>query len=606
MQKFYSPIAPILIFCFINLFLWPSQIFAQQEEEEEYWTLVPGVLGDQLIPLDSSIVFVSQDYGLINENQVMRNTINLYHFNMAGELTNTYSFNIFKTEWLENVEVLRSLGRHKVHRLSNGNFLMGGHGEVVSKDQKTLTAKIHPNYLNHKPFLEKQYDKGIHKEKETPTHPLILTFNPTLDSLLRIDTLPPVPSFGAVTLIHEVAPDTLIIGFHKTNESRQQIMETDSLFNIRWSTEFGQQGGWIADIYDFQVTSEGDYLVSMNYYDPWSPSNALGVYKDKNILFKFDKVNGELLWQEQIWIGKGFNKIASMAPWQNDKVVIALDDCCKPNSHNSDVYFHEHTGMHLQIRDSDGDIHEEINLAGFLTAFIKIFPGPSAYGDDLEDPDNKAPWFIPYRIIRNPDNSYLVTGIQYSSNPRGFGRGFLVKLDDELQPLWARIFEIDKKNYIYGGDENWLFNVVTTGDKIFLGGSFTTAGFWSTPSPYYPPNYPWNSIFRMDLFIPLDEHGCYEPGCHLTDNVPYYELEQAITLSPNPARDRVTIRVDHNALSHKKKVLYISDMQGNAMLTQEFTDNHIDVSLSGYSPGTYLVYIMSEGQVFRGEKLLVK
>ncbi|MFW5663589.1 MAG: T9SS type A sorting domain-containing protein, partial [bacterium] len=93
---------------------------------------------------------------------------------------------------------------------------------------------------------------------------------------------------------------------------------------------------------------------------------------------------------------------------------------------------------------------------------------------------------------------------------------------------------------------------------------------------------------------------------HLTDNVPYYELQQAITLTPNPARDWVHIQVDHPALSHKKKVLYISDMQGNAMLTQEFTNNLVEVSLAGYAPGVYMVYIMSEGQVFRGEKLLVK
>ncbi|MFW6226951.1 MAG: T9SS type A sorting domain-containing protein [Bacteroidota bacterium] len=434
-------------------------------------------------------------------------------------------------------------------------------------------------------------------------HPLILTFNPTLDSLLHIDTLAPVPYYGAVTLIHEVAPDTLIIGFHKTNESRQQIMETDSLFNIRWSTEFGQQDAWVANIYDFQVTSEGDYLVSMYYYDQWTP-NPLGLRK--NILFKFDKVTGELLWQKEIWSGKGHNLIASMAPWQDDKVVIALDDCCEKTNPFFEIIFHEHTGMHLQIRDNDGNIHEEINLAGFLTAFVKVFPGPNAYGGDLEDPDNTAPWFIPYRIIRNPDNSYLISGMQYSSSIPGFGRGFLVKLNEELQPLWARIFEIDKKNYIYGGDANYLFNIVNTGDKIFLGGSFTTAGFRSIPSPLYPPNYPWDNIFRMGLFIPLDEHGCYEPGCHLTDNVPYYELQQAITLTPNPARDWVHIQVDHPALSHKKKVLYISDMQGNAMLTQEFTNNLVEVSLAGYAPGVYMVYIMSEGQVFRGEKLLVK
>ncbi len=601
MKKYYSIIASFV--CIITLLILPHQTYAQ-EEDQEYWTLVPGVYGDQLILLDSTLVLVSQDWGLTNDSVLMRNTIHLHHFNMNGELTKTHTFNIAETEWLERVEVLRVWGRHQVHWLRNGNFLMGGHGKVVHNEIKSHTGEVSRKFLENMNFLEENYEDSTQKEDNPHMlNPLILTFNPTLDSLLHIDTLAREPYYGPVTLIHEVSPDTLIIGIHKTNASRQQIMETDSMFNVRWTTEFGQQDYWTADIHDFQVTSEGDYLVSMNYAYNWTP-NPLG--RRKTMLFKFDKNTGEMLWEKEIWSGRGHNLTASMAPREDDKVVIALDDCCKKTNPFFEIIFHEHTGMHLQIRDNDGNIHDEINLSGFLSAFVKVFPGPNAYGTDLEDPDNTAPWFIPYRIIRNADHSYLITGMQYSSPIPFFGRGFLVKLDEDLQPLWARIFEIDKKNYIYGSTENYLFNIVYTEDKIFLGGSFTTAGFRSIPSPLYPPNYPWDNIFRKGLFIPLDEHGCYEPGCHLTDNVPYYELQQAITLSPNPARDRVTIRVDHNALSHKKKVVYISDMQGNAMLTQEFTDNHIDVSLSGYSPGTYLVYIMSEGQVFRGEKLLVR
>jgi len=282
-----------------------------------------------------------------------------------------------------------------------------------------------------------------------------------------------------------------------------------------------------------------------------------------------------------------------------------LDDCCKKS--NNQINFHEHTGMHLQIRDYHGHILEEKNLADFLSAYVKAFTGPDAFGDDLEDPENVAPWFIPHRIIRNPDQTYLITGIQYSCRFRPFGRGFLLKLDEELQPLWARIFEIDKKNYIYGVNSCFLFNVVATEDQIFLGGNFTTAGFWSTPSPLYPPNYPWNlTFFRKDVIIPLDEHGCYEPGCHLIDNVPYYELEQFITLTPNPANDRVLINLGHGAMAHKHKVLFISDLQGRKKISQSFSDPEITVSLNGFQPGIYLVYIMAEGQVFKAEKLVVR
>ncbi len=584
---------------------------AQQQEQEEYWSLVPGITRNHLVMFDSTVVLISADWGSTpNGEYIQQNTIHLHHFDLQGNLQQTYSSNISHIDGLYRPEVFRSLSRHKIHQLSNGNFLMGGHGIAVEPEEKVSIANLPAKISGEKNYLKYTSDDDSLKGTDSIVNPLIITFNPTLDSLLRIDTLPAVPGFGNVTLIHEVAPDTLIISYHKSYASNQVILETDSLFNVRWMSEdFGREIYWEADIHDFLVTPEGDYLVSMSYRYSWTP-NPLGY--NKNILFKFDRANGELLWEKEIWTGgtmfatKGQNTSAAMASWQDDKFVIALDDCCKYTDPFHEIIFHEHTGMHLQVLDSDGLVHQEISLRDFLWAFVKVFPGPNAFGNDMEDPDNAAPWFVPYKIIRNPDDSYLVTGMQYSSHRMLFGRGFLLKVDKDLQPVWARIYEIDKKNYEYGANYAFLYTIVNSGNQIFLGGSFVTAGFWSTDSPFYPPNYPWDPFFRKDLFIPLDEHGCYEPGCHLTDNVPYYELQQAITLSPNPARDRVSIRVDHHVLAHKKKVLYISDMQGNAMITQEFTDNHIDVSLSGYSPGTYLVYIMSEGQVFRGEKLVIK
>ncbi|MFW5726041.1 MAG: T9SS type A sorting domain-containing protein, partial [Bacteroidota bacterium] len=570
---------------------------AQQQEHEEYWSLVPGMRGDHLVMLDSTVVLVSADWDKDTVNYYFfRSIIHLHHFDMEGTFINSHTFNINDTEWLLMPEFMGSLSRHKVHRLQNGNFLIGGHGRVVSPDDKTYPGNRLTQDAAQKWTLPLAYDHGTLKDTYPMVHPLIATFNPTLDSLLRIDTLAAVPGFGNVTLIHEVAPDTLIISYHKSYPSNQVILETDSLFNVRWMSEdFGHEDYWIADIHDFLVTPEGDYLVSMQYFYEYT-ANSLGY--NKNILFKFDKATGELLWEEEIWTDKGQNTSAAMAPWQDDKFVIALDDCCKHTNPFHEIIFHNYTGMHLQVRDYDGMIHQEISLRDFLWTFVKVFPGPSAYGGDLEDPDDAAPWFVPYQIIRNPDGTYLVTGIQYTSHWMIFGRGFLLKLGTDLQPLWARIYEIDKKNYEYGVNYAFIFNVVNTGSQIFLGGSFVTAGFWSTDSPFYPPNYQWDFYFRKDLLIALDEYGCYEPGCHLTDNVPYYELEQAITLVPNPARERVHIRIDHPALAHKEKVLFISNMQGQGMLTQRFSGSSIEVSLVGYTPGTYLVYIMSEGQVF--------
>jgi hypothetical protein len=594
---------------FLSLLLLPQLLQAQFDEGfHEYWKLVPGIKGDPIILLDTSMVFVSREYGYVNENMIMRNTINLHHFDMNGTWLETRSFNISDTEWISRSEVLRSPSKHQVHQLSNGKFLMGGHGSVIYEDNyKTDNEKFYHQKNTDSSGIIKEFEYKPESCKDDTLHPLvhpmIFTFNARLDSLLRIDTLQAVPAFGAVTLIHEVAPDTLIIGFHKSSPSNQQIMETDSLFNVRWSTEFGYQYAWTADIYDFQITSDKNYLVSMVYQIHTSGPNPYG--KWKNILFKFDSITGELFWQDEIWKNKGMNSSATMAPWQEDKIVIALDDCCVNLSYFNDIIFHEHTGMHLQIRDHEGNILEEKNLADFLWAYVYTYDEVDEYGVPFEDSENAHPWFIPYRIIRNPDQTYLVTGMQYST-PIVYGRGFLLKLDQNLDPLWARIFEIDKRNYFYGVNYNFLFDIVSTDENIFIGGSYVTAERHNMVSPYYPQNYPWDPFFRMDLFIPLDEHGCYEPGCHLSDNVPEWEWESFISMYPNPASDRLHISIERPAIEHLYKTLFISDMQGRGILTQSFTGNSLNVSLENFSPGVYLVYIMTGQNVLRAGKVVVR
>ena len=589
--------------------LLPQFLLAQFEEEfDEYWTLVPGIFAANFLVTGTSTVLISQEYGFVNETMIMRNTINLHHFDINGNFTKTNSFNISETDWIGMAEVLRSLGRHNSFKLANGHILAGGHGSVIHTDDEKYDKKKYYQQMHTEsyPFI-KEFESEIEAEKNDDPppmiNPMIFTFNPQLDSLLRIDTLEAVPYFGAVTLIHEVAPDTLIIGFKKGHPSNHQIMETDSLFKIRWSTGFGEHYAWIANIYDFHIASDGNYLISMLYQAQTGSPHPY--QKWKNILFKFDSTTGELLWQDEIWKNKGMNSRAAMAPWQDDKIVIALDDCCENLSYFNEIIFHEHTGMHLQIRDHDGNILEEKNLTDFLNAYVYTFEGPSAIGHNLEDPENAYPWFIPYRIIRNPDQTYLITGQQYSDNKRTFGRGFLLKLDQYLYPLWARIFEIDKKNYIYANNRVWLFDILKVESAIFLGGSLVCLDFSGVTSPYYPPNYLWDPLFRMDLFIPLDEHGCYEPGCHLSDNVPEWEWESFISLYPNPASDRLHISIQRPAIEHLHKTLFISDIQGRGMLTQSFTGNSLNVSLENFSPGVYLVYIMTGQNVLRAGKVVV-
>lgn len=586
------------------LFICILSASLKAQQKQEYYSLVPGILGDHLVVFDSLVVLVSGDWDKDTINYFFfQSKIHFHHFDLEGTLIKTHSFNINNTEWLLRPEFLRSLSRHKVHRLRNGNFLIGGHGRVVDPDENLSGANLSPIELQKNWTMSYPYTDGNPKDIYPMVNPLILTFNSTLDSLLRIDTLEAVPAFANVNLIYEVAPDTIIISYHKSEPSNQVLLETDSLFNVRWiSEDFGRQVYWEANIHDFLVSPDGDYMISMQYYYQWTPNN-LGY--NKNIMFKFDRKNGELLWEKQLWAGKGQNTFAVMAPWKDDKFVIALDDCCKYTNPFHEIIFHEHTGMHLQVRDSDGMIHQEISLRDFLWTFVKVFPGPDVYGDDLEDPDNIAPWFIPLNITSTADGSFLITGVQYSCSHRYFGRGFLLKLDHDLLPQWARIFEIDKKNYVYGTNYAFLYNAVEAFDRIYMGGSFVTVGYSGINSPNYPPNYSWDFHFRKDLFFALDNYGCYEPGCHLSDNIPHFELAKSIHLYPNPAVNQCRLHISNPEMAQKDKVLFISDLHGRGVLTQRFSGDEWLIDTSGYPSGIYLVYIMMDGNVLKAEKLMI-
>jgi hypothetical protein len=598
---------------FLLLILFFATNLCANSQDDEYWTLAPGSLGQYLIQIDSTtMVLITNEWTFVEEEGYYRNNSLYFHyFNIEGEFINSWLLNFHEIDSLKKTEPLRAAnriaGRSAITKLANGKYLIGGHGEVdtTKKLYQYSSNNYHEKhssrfenlgFFNY--TLNSEYN-DLDKDDSPPiANPMIFTFNSALDSLLKVDTLEAVPYYGSVVLIREIAPDTLIIGYHKSNESRHEIMEADSLFNVRWKTEFGQIEAWVADIYDFAVTSDGDYLVSMYYYYQWSSKTYL-----RNRLFKFCKNTGELLWQKIIRNGNNISFNFTLTSLDDDKYLLAYDDCCLgPSGTNLDEYvFHENTGLHLRIIDSDGNTIEQKSLVDFLSAHLYTHGSPGAICYD--DPNEAAPWYIPLQTIKNPDNTFLISGILRSTASTCYFRGFLLKLDENLEPLWVRVFEIDKKNYI-GDCYNTLRlnNILNTGNNIFLGGTFES--ICSNP-PYYEPFY-YDVFFWSGIVIPLDNYGCYETGCHLHDNIAEWEYDSLITFFPNPTTDMLNIKIDRPTIENNMKTLFISDLSGRGMLTKHFEGNELQVSVKNLTPGIYLAYIFSQGHVLKAEKIVVR
>jgi hypothetical protein len=609
-----------------------------QSQENEYWMLKPGFSGRHLIRIDSTkVALIANEFVFIPEAGVISaRQLNIHYFDNRGQYLSSTHINFSEIDnAIANESIISvypfssfSIGslHHSIFRLSDGRFLVGGHG--LYKHHNELSKITNTNLKNNIIFKTENLSDEIDKNNEDNypiINPIIFTISEDFDKLIKIDTLEGVPDFGLVTLIHEITPDTIILGYHKTNESRHELLETDSLFNVRWKTEFGQIDASVADIYDFAITSDGDYLISLLYTNFWVP-HFLG-YR-YNILYKFSKT-GELLWQKNI--RKNNNTISfttNIISLEDDKFLLVYDNCCvkPPNFYDlNQIILTEETGIYLRVINNDGVTLSEKSLVDFLSAYVTTYTGYQPYGTTVENPNEAYPWFYPLQTIKNPDNTFLVTGVHYPTG-RGlnWARGFLLKIDQDLNPVWIRIFDIDNKNYRYGANRVALNSIVTVEDyqdnsllsasnakRIFLGGTFLSVDFGNAHSPYYnPPNYSNPSQYRMSLFIPLDEHGCHEPGCHLVideddNSITVIEAITKTTFYPNPAKDILHIKIDIPQLEEKTKVIFIQDISGTGMIYDRFSKNEHTLSIKNLPSGIYTAFIMCEGYILKTEKIVV-
>jgi hypothetical protein len=69
-----------------------------------------------------------------------------------------------------------------------------------------------------------------------------------------------------------------------------------------------------------------------------------------------------------------------------------------------------------------------------------------------------------------------------------------------------------------------------------------------------------------------------------------------LVFAPNPAKDNVTITLEGN---DKQAVLTLYDLMGKVVLTKKMDSNSSNLDISALSPSTYLLEVVSNGQVFR-------
>jgi hypothetical protein len=77
-----------------------------------------------------------------------------------------------------------------------------------------------------------------------------------------------------------------------------------------------------------------------------------------------------------------------------------------------------------------------------------------------------------------------------------------------------------------------------------------------------------------------------------------------ITLSPNPVYDNLTLSI--NNVVREKIFIILYDINGNLLLKIDATGNETNFSLTDYTPGTYLLKVMSNNQIIKVFQIVKK
>jgi hypothetical protein len=110
--------------------------------------------------------------------------------------------------------------------------------------------------------------------------------------------------------------------------------------------------------------------------------------------------------------------------------------------------------------------------------------------------------------------------------------------------------------------------------------------------------------YELDSLIYFNSNydSCYYG---FVDSVEDPNINDIISVYPNPAKDLLHVKIDVPQLEEKTKVIFIHDISGTGMINEKFTKNEHTVSLKNFPAGIYTAFIMCEGHILKTEKIVV-
>jgi hypothetical protein len=384
------------------------------------------------------------------------------------------------------------------------------------------------------------------------------------------------------------------------------IVKLDTDGNIQWQKSLGGSG--YEKAVSVQQTTDGGYIVAGSS----GSTNGDVTGNHGNVDYWIVKLNtsGDIQWQKALG-GSGLEDVAEIQQTDDGGFIIvgssdsSSDGDVTGNHGNFDYWAVKlDTFGNIQWQKSyggtgndnaysiqqttDGGYIITGTSADSITGDIPTYPGVIDYWIIKVDSGGNMEWNKLLggslgdnaQVIRQTqDGGYIVAGWSFSTDGQVTGNHgsndyWVVKLDDAGNLKWQKSLGGSS------GDNLRSIEQTTDGGYIILGDSFSTNGDVTG-------NHGLSDYWLVKL----------TPGSLSTSESQSIKIPE---LYPNPAKDFIYL----NNLPAGTTV-YITDMSGRKLLTKKSTDKKIDINISKFINGVYMIQIEHNSKVILSEKLII-
>jgi len=153
------------------------------------------------------------------------------------------------------------------------------------------------------------------------------------------------------------------------------------------------------------------------------------------------------------------------------------------------------------------------------------------------------------------NSGYIVTG--YYNKSGLIYAGFLMRINENGDSLWYREYYYNNQNQYL----SYLIDVIPTTDNGFAScGEVLSSG---------------TNSFQDAWVIKTDSFGCLEADC--TVGVTEIIKNKGMAIYPNPARDKITFKINQKDLAETKLVIY--NIQGQILMQKNIVQNNTEIDV---------------------------